>query len=514
MGLLAISLIDREIKVYKVKQNGAKVSFIEHLSFHAKFIITCLCIERYVSNSRPILCMGSKSGEIQIFYLDEPFTNPLTGKPDFDGRVREKQMDCSPFSFFPQPASKGLVATVSKRGNEENELNETTRSLNDATIMEETSNYSENSENDQQAEEKGANKKNAQNYKQGVVKKKENEITELRYIRDIGLIASAFNGTIKFFDSFNFAEQWSTANKQRKENQHTNITVFDVSVKLGIMATGGAEGRIILIDPYALGIIKGINAHFSEIISLFIFEEQQQIITVGMDRTIGLWESSRLEKIQVIKDIGDAIHAPKFTSASFDQGSGTLFIGCQQISVWQAQTDQKVEINALQVQTLSKQILKERRMLDWQDPSYDPQSASYQLKKKKDTDARTGKVLVTTASTLVNVLINLTDTTNFLITIDSENLLRGWNVEQSMTTLSYRLPVQSRVTAAAIDDTSKFLAVGTTTGEAKVVNLKSGGVLYTLTSCNTEIASMRFISGQTEFWLFGACWGGKLMMWT
>ena len=40
------------------------------------------------------------------------------------------------------------------------------------------------------------------------------------------------------------------------------------------MATGGHEGRIILIDPYALGIINGVEAHNSEILQLYIFDEQ------------------------------------------------------------------------------------------------------------------------------------------------------------------------------------------------------------------------------------------------
>ena len=36
--------------------------------------------------------------------------------------------------------------------------------------------------------------------------KSESEITALRYVRDIGLIASTFSGTVKFFDAFNFHE--------------------------------------------------------------------------------------------------------------------------------------------------------------------------------------------------------------------------------------------------------------------------------------------------------------------
>jgi len=51
------------------------------------------------------------------------------------------------------------------------------------------------------------------------------------------------------------------------------MTTFDISAKLGLMATGGAEGRIILIDPYALGIVEGVEAHGCEILNVYIFDE-------------------------------------------------------------------------------------------------------------------------------------------------------------------------------------------------------------------------------------------------
>lgn len=111
-----------------------------------------------------------------------------------------------------------------------------------------------------------------------------------------------------------------------------------------------------------------------------------------------------------------------------------------------------------------------------------------------------------------------------MITIDSENLLRSWNIRETskesatshLPRLSYRVPILGRITAAAVDPTNRFLAVGTSTGEAKVINLKSGGVLYELATVEKpqEITSLGFISGQTEYWLFGGSWGGRLMMWT
>jgi hypothetical protein len=69
---------------------GKKINFIDHMSFIVKHTVTCICIERSVSNSRPMLCMGCKSGEIMIYYLDEPILNKVTGKPVDDGRMKEK----------------------------------------------------------------------------------------------------------------------------------------------------------------------------------------------------------------------------------------------------------------------------------------------------------------------------------------------------------------------------------------------------------------------------------------
>lgn len=75
MNILAIGLIDKEIKLYQLKQNGAKTLFMDYLSFSVKFLVTCLHIEQYVVNSRPILCLGSAQGDIAIYYIDEPLYN-------------------------------------------------------------------------------------------------------------------------------------------------------------------------------------------------------------------------------------------------------------------------------------------------------------------------------------------------------------------------------------------------------------------------------------------------------
>ena len=68
-------------------------------------------------------------------------------------------------------------------------------------------------------------------------------------------------------------------------------------------------------------------------------------------------------------------------------------------------------------------------------------------------DHKTGKVLVTNTSEIVDLVITEKEDINFLVTIDSENLLRTWSVKTSSTTNSYKLPMKKRITASAIDPT-------------------------------------------------------------
>ena len=64
LGLLAIVLIDREVKIYYIKQNGSSMGLEEHLSFKTKFDISCIHLDRYVMDGKPILVCGTQLGMI------------------------------------------------------------------------------------------------------------------------------------------------------------------------------------------------------------------------------------------------------------------------------------------------------------------------------------------------------------------------------------------------------------------------------------------------------------------
>jgi hypothetical protein len=70
------------------------------------------------------------------------------------------------------------------------------------------------------------------------------------------------------------------------------------------------------------------------------------------------------------------------------------------------------------------------------------------------------------------------------------------------------------VTAAAIDHTFKFVVVGSASGEARVINLQSGGMLYDLPKQDKEITCLKFLNDKCEYWIVGGCWGGRMVLFT
>jgi len=70
--------------------------------------VTCLHIEQYIVDSRPILCIGSHTGEIAIYYIDEPVINPLTKLQEnmTGGGGKVKQSLHSQFNFFSKNANR------------------------------------------------------------------------------------------------------------------------------------------------------------------------------------------------------------------------------------------------------------------------------------------------------------------------------------------------------------------------------------------------------------------------
>lgn len=86
---------------------------VESFSFYAKFpgkaAVSALCLDHYVTDSRPIICIGSQQGDIAIYYLDHV---------NSQGKVCQKHIIS--FNFFERGVNK--LASGSESGEDEDSL--------------------------------------------------------------------------------------------------------------------------------------------------------------------------------------------------------------------------------------------------------------------------------------------------------------------------------------------------------------------------------------------------------
>lgn len=140
---------------------------------------------------------------------------------------------------------------------------------------------------------------------------------------------TTFEGSIKILDNVTFKTVWHNTNKERKPEFHATIATIDVDHVLGLMVTGGDLGKILLIDPFGMGLLQAKKGHNdSPIVSIFIYRQQQQIIAVTEDRTVLIMNAFTMEKIQVIRDHDSTLHSERYTGAEFDMESGKLWTSC------------------------------------------------------------------------------------------------------------------------------------------------------------------------------------------
>ena len=180
-------------------------------------------------------------------------------------------------------------------------------------------------------------------------------LTKLFYHQDVGLIVSSFKGTLHLYDSMEFKLLWETTNQTRKEK--TTISCFSYSKRAGLIAVGGVEGKLLLFDPSAKILTSWAQAHTCEIMDLYFYDKQMQLVSVGVGHTLCLWDSLKLECIQTIKD--QMPQARFYSATCFAEKRGVLVTACVMIKVWKAKVDPEVEFEAIQRKAVTKNVLKQ-----------------------------------------------------------------------------------------------------------------------------------------------------------
>lgn len=82
-----------------------------------------------------------------------------------------------------------------------------------------------------------------------------------------------------------------------------SIVCSNLSKKLAYYVIGGVDGSLMLFDIISKTLIsQNDDVHLSEILNLFFYDQQSQIISCSRDRQLSLWDANKFECMQSIKD--------------------------------------------------------------------------------------------------------------------------------------------------------------------------------------------------------------------
>jgi hypothetical protein len=101
------------------------------------------------------------------------------------------------------------------------------------------------------------------------------------YDIDLGLIVGNFFGLISIFEPMEFALSWQSTTEQRQQQipsmrklETITICALDYSKRTKLIATGGVEGRLVLIDPGAKIVTNHVKAHSKNILDVYFYDSQ------------------------------------------------------------------------------------------------------------------------------------------------------------------------------------------------------------------------------------------------
>ncbi len=118
------------------------------------------------------------------------------------------------------------------------------------------------------------------------------EVTKVLYVKELGVIVAGYYGVLRVLDPMTYQDTLST-NAEKHPPLHT-ITALDYSKKHGLIAMGGVEGKLIMYDTMAEGPCGSVNTG-SELLDIYFFDEQLQLIAITANRYISIYDSNRLE---------------------------------------------------------------------------------------------------------------------------------------------------------------------------------------------------------------------------
>lgn len=247
-------------------------------------------------------------------------------------------------------------------------------------------------------------------------------ITKAQYIPDIeGILTCSLDKKIKQFD----LEKKKV--KSTYKHHKKGVLSFVYCPELKLVASCGEERRISLWDPYSKTISLGNPpTHNSAVIDLALNQDKNQLISLGTDKVVKVWDMRTFQCVQTIVDQTTYRPENRLTGLYFNPRINSLVLTSKKINIW-------------------------------------PFKATEEMPTSHD-------------SNVTSVLFNK----NFscVISGDEESSVHIWDIYEGKLTFKFTDAHSSnRITAMSLDSSGRRLITGAHDGSIKMWNFNNGQCL-------------------------------------
>lgn len=268
-------------------------------------------------------------------------------------------------------------------------------------------------------------------------------ITKATYIPDIeGILTSSLDSKVKHFDI------------ERKKVKNTfmhhkkGVLNFVYCPELKLVASCGEERRISLWDPFSKTVAY-LTGHNSAVIDLALNQDKNQLISLGTDKIVKVWDIRTFQCVQTIVD--KTIYRPenRLTGLYFNPRINSLILTSKKINIW--------PFKAAEEQPTSHE------------------------------------------STVTCVLFN--KNFNCIISADEESTVNVWDINQNSLLFKFMDAHNgNRITSMSLDSSGRRLITGSHDGSIKMWNFSNGQCLreFNYEHEPKEVSKLAFIGNDSS----------------
>ena len=115
---------------------------------------------------------------------------------------------------------------------------------------------------------------------------------------------------------------------------------MDFSPELDLLAFGGVQGRVGIVQTVTKDFSGIFQAHNHEVADIQFYDEQRQLLTISVKGVVCIWDAQKLELLQKFKMEKGFLNQKFVRSTCFKKEQGVLFMATNRLYEFKLQVDQ------------------------------------------------------------------------------------------------------------------------------------------------------------------------------